>query len=132
MKAQRLGIVLTLANFALLLLLFAQAGFTTAKTTTTAILRTSALELIDTHGRVRAQLNIEADGEVVFRLRDTNGTIRVKLGAGGTGSGLLLLDETTEPAIHLIARRTGTTERPTTTSITLRRANSQPQVIKPE
>jgi len=132
MKSLRFGIVLAIFNFALLLLLVTQVGFTTAQTATTAILKTSALELVDNHGRVRAQLKVEADGEVVFRLRDTNGTIRVKLGAGDTGSGLLLLDETTEPAIHMIARRTGTAERPTTTSITLQGANRQPRVIKPE
>lgn len=131
MKLLRFGILLTLFNLALLLLLVTEAGFTTAQTTTTAVLKTSALELVDDHGRVRAQLKVEADGEVVFRLRDTNGTIRVKLGAGNTGSGLLLLDETTEPAIHMIARRAGTIEHPTTTSITLLGANGQPRVIKP-
>jgi len=131
MKSLRFDIVLTILNFALLLLLVTQAGFTTAQTATTTILKTSALELVDNHGRVRAQLKVEADGEVVFRLRDANGTIRVKLGAGDTGSGLLLLDETTEPAIHMIARRSATAERPTTTSITLRDAHNQPRVIKP-
>ncbi len=34
-------------------------------------------------------------------------------------SGLVWADEATEPAIHMIARRTGTSERPITTSITL-------------
>jgi len=131
MKSQRLGILLTLFNLVLILLLVTQAGFTTTPTATSAITKTNLLELVDNRGLVRAQLKVESDGEVVFRLRDTNGTIRVKLGAGDTGSGLLLLDETTEPAIHMIARRAGTTERPTTTSITLQGANSQPRVIKP-
>lgn len=131
MKSLRLGIGLTLFNLALLLLLVIQAEFTTAQTSTTAMLKTSALELVDEHGRVRAQLKVEADGEVVFRLRDAKGTIRVKLGADDTGSGLVLLDEETEPAIHMIARRTGTAERPMTTSITLQGANRQPCVIKP-
>lgn len=66
-------------------------------------LRAKAIELVDQHGRVRAQLNVESDGEAVFRLRDSKGEIRVKLGAGERGSGLLLLDGSTEPAIHLLA-----------------------------
>jgi len=132
MKSQRLGIALTLFNFALLLLLMAQTGFTTTQSSIATIIKTNLLELVDEHGLVRAQLKVEPDGEVVFRLRDTKGTIRVKLGAGDTGSGLVLLDEKTEPAIHMIARRAGTTERPTTTSITLQGANSRQRVIKPE
>jgi hypothetical protein len=38
----------------------------------------------------------------------------MKLGAGEGGSGLLLADEATEPAIHIIARQTGTSERSNT------------------
>ncbi len=132
MKSLRLGTLLTLFNLALLLLLVTETGFTTAQTATSASIKTNLLELVDNHGLVRAQLKVEPDGEVVFRLRDAKGTIRVKLGAGDTGSGLVLLDEETEPAIHMIARRNGTSERPTTTSITLRSARGQPHVIKPE
>lgn len=132
MKSLRLGTLLTLFNLALLLLLVTETGFTTAQTATSASIKTNLLELVDNHGLVRAQLKVEPDGEVVFRLRDAKGTIRVKLGAGDTGSGLVLLDEETEPAIHMIARRNGTSERPTTTSITLRGARGQPHVIKPE
>jgi hypothetical protein len=62
----------------------------------------------DARGQVRSRINMEEDGEVVFRLRDRNGTIRVKLGAGEGGSGFVLLDETTEPAVHMVARRVGT------------------------
>jgi hypothetical protein len=90
-----------------------------------APLRTRALELVDDRGVVRSRLDVETSGEVVFRLMDPNGTIRVKLGAGEDGSGLLLLDETTEPAVHLIARRTATKERPNTTRITVNSAAGQ-------
>jgi hypothetical protein len=45
------------------------------------ILRTRAIELADARGQVRAQLDVEPDGEVVFRLRDARDTIGVKLGA---------------------------------------------------
>ena len=132
MKSLRVGTVLTLFNLALLLLLVTEAGFTTAQTAISASIRTNLLEVVDKHGLVRAQLKVEPDGEVVFRLRDAQGTIGVKLGAGATGSGLVLLDEETEPAIQMIARRNGTNERPTTTSITLQGARGQPRVIKPE
>jgi len=94
------------------------------------ILRGRALEIVDEDGKVRSRLNVESDGEVVFRMADRNGTIRVKLGAGEGGSGLLLADEVTEPAVHIIARRTGTEARPATTSLTLR-AGSRQHVIRP-
>ena len=95
------------------------------------VLRGRALELVDEAGQVRSRINAEPDGEVVLRLIDRNGTIRVKLGAGERGSGLLLLDEATEPAVHVIARRTGTPERPTTTSVTLRGSDGEQRVIRP-
>ena len=130
MKIQRLAIALAAINFVLLLLTVAQSGRTTAQTGT-PILRGRALELVDDRGQVRSRLNVEPTGEVVLRLFDKNGTIRVKLGAGEDGAGLMLADEATEPAIHLIARRTGTAERPTTTSITLRGTDGQQRVIRP-
>lgn len=69
-----------------------------------ATLRANVIELVDGGGKVRAQLKVEDDGEAVFRLRDSNGDIRVKLGAGREGSGLLLLDGSTEPGVHLLAK----------------------------
>jgi hypothetical protein len=73
-----------------------------------AVLRAQVIELVDGGGLVRAQLKVEPDGEVVFRLRDKNGTVRVKLGAGVDGSGLLLANEKTEPGVHILATRTRT------------------------
>jgi hypothetical protein len=72
------------------------------------VLRAQAIELVDARGRVRAQLNVESNGAVVFRLRDSSGTIRVKLGADDEGSGLLLANETTEPGVHLLATKSRT------------------------
>jgi len=54
-----------------------------------------------------------------------------RLGAGESGSGLLLADETTEPGIHMVARRAGTKERPNTTRIALTGADGKPRVIEP-
>jgi hypothetical protein len=88
-----------------------------------AVLRGKAIELLDRRGRVRAQLNVSPDGEVIFRLRDENGTIRAKFGADETGSGLLLLDDRTEPGVHMLAKRTGT-------SVTLQRGD-QRRVLTP-
>ncbi len=74
---------------------------------TEPVLRGRALELVDDHGQVRARLNVEQSGEVVFRLLDRRGTIRVKLGAGEDGSGLLLANDATEPGVHLLAKADG-------------------------
>jgi len=67
--------------------------------------RARALELVDERGTVRGQWTVESGGEVVLRLRDEQGAIRVKLGASAGGSGLVLLDETTAPGVQVIARR---------------------------
>jgi hypothetical protein len=87
------------------------------------VLRAEAIELVDQRGRVRAQLNVESSGEVVLRLRDSTGTIRVKLGASDDGSGLLLANEATEPGIHMLATRGRT-------SLTVQRGERR-QVINP-
>jgi hypothetical protein len=70
-----------------------------------AVLRAQQIELVDGNGLVRANLKVERDGQVVFRLMDDRGTIRVKLGADENGSGLLLANESTEPGVHLLATR---------------------------
>jgi hypothetical protein len=68
-----------------------------------SVLRARTIELVDGRGQVRAQLKVERNREVVFRMRDQDGAIRVKLGAGRTGSGLLLANEATEPGVHALA-----------------------------
>lgn len=118
--------------FALNLLVLALVGAQAAPDRAPAeILRGRALELTDERGQIRVKLDVDEAGEVVLRLIDQNGTIRVKLGAAEHGSALLLIDETTEPGVHLIARRAPTSSRPNTTSITLRGADAQPRVIRP-
>ncbi len=98
---------------------------------TPAIVRAQAIELVNERGQVRSRLNVEPSGEVVFRLFDKDGTIRVKLGASEDGSGLLLLDETTEPAVHLLARSASTSAKLNTTRIVLKSGKGEPRVIKP-
>jgi hypothetical protein len=89
-----------------------------------AVVRARAIELVDAAGRVRAQLNVESSGEAVLRLRDAAGEVRVKLGASGDGSGLLLLDGATEPGIHMLAKRSGT-------SLTLTDRSGKRRVVTP-
>lgn len=72
------------------------------------VLRARMFEVVDARGVRRASLKVERNGAVLFRLFDEAGTIRVKLGAGRDGSGLLLADETTEPGVHLLATGHGT------------------------
>ena len=130
MRIHRLALAFLAINLVLLSLAFT-AGRSSAAQGTAPVLRARTLELVDAQGRVRSRLNVESGGEVVFRLFDQTGTIRVKLGAGKDGSGLMLADETTEPGIHILARREGISGRPKTTSITLTGAEGQQRVITP-
>jgi hypothetical protein len=125
----RVAVLVTAANFVLLLVLLTERPASAQRDST--ILRGRSLELVDESGRVRGQFNVEASGEAVFRLRDSTGTIRVKLSAGDGGSGLLLIDETTEPAVQMIARRSASSTQPTTTSINLTGASGQRRTIAP-
>jgi hypothetical protein len=129
MSVQRFALGLTVVNLVLLSLILPQA-LSSSGQPVSSVLRARVIELVDADGRVRSRLNVERDGEVVFRLLDQKGTIRVKLGAGEHGSGLVLLDETTEPGVHLLARRQATGTRPGTTGLTLR-AGAQTRSIKP-
>jgi hypothetical protein len=130
MKMQRFVVALLVMNLVLLALLFTRQRASAAQAIE-PVLRARTLELVDARGRVRSRLNVEPDGEVVFRLFDQTGTIRVKLGAGEGGSGLVLNDETTEPGVHIVARRAPVAERKTT-SITLTGAGERQRVITPE
>jgi hypothetical protein len=123
MKIQLLAIALAVINLVLLLFVLTQAESTTAQSVA-PVLRAQAIELVDDQGQVRAQLNVESNGEAVFRLRDATGAIRVKLGAAEDGSGLLLADETTEPGVHILVKPTGAT-------LTLTGKDGQQQVLKP-
>jgi hypothetical protein len=123
MKMPKLMMGLTAINLVLLLVTVAQAKSTPAPEVL-PIVRTQAFELVDQNGQVRSRLNVETDGTVVFRLLDEEGTIRVKLGADKKGSGLVLLDETTEPGVHIVAREKSG-------GIKLRGINGRQRVIEP-
>lgn len=143
MTAQRLALALTAANLIILVVSLGKVVPSTAQAVGTSVeqdspsrgqavvpvLRGRALELLDDRGQVRSRINVEPDGEVVLRLLDRNGTIRVKLGASEKGSGLVLLDKATEPGVHIKAGRNA--EGVSTTSLTLRGTGGQERVIKP-
>jgi hypothetical protein len=107
MRIQRIIVGLTAANLALFIGTLLQAGPTSAQAAADPVLRGRGLELVDEHGRSRASIRVESGGEVVFRLTDQKGTIRVKLGAGEDGSGLLLNNDATEPGVHILAKSDG-------------------------
>src|SRR5882724_11152188 len=110
MALVRVAVALTAVNLAILL-----AGLTQARPSSAQadveVLRGRALELVDGRGQMRARLNVESNGEVVLRLLDQEGTIRVKIGAAKDGSGLLLANDATEPGIHLLAGARGSSVR---------------------
>jgi hypothetical protein len=56
-------------------------------------------------------MTIEESGQVVLRMLDETGTIRVKIGADTDGSGLVLLNDATEPGIQMLAQRDETVIR---------------------
>jgi hypothetical protein len=130
MRMQRLALGLLVVNLVFMALVFTRQRASAAQAIN-PVLRARTLELVDAQGRVRSRLNVESSGEVVFRLFDQTGTIRVKLGAGESGSGLVLNDETTEPGVHIVARRAPIPGRPKTTSITLTGADGRERVITP-
>jgi hypothetical protein len=88
------------------------------------VLSAQLIELVDANGVTRAQFKIEDGGEAVFRMRDQQGNIRVKLGAAADGSGFALMDDQTEPAVHILAKNTGTT-------LTLAQKEKEKRVIAP-
>lgn len=106
MKYQRVAIVLSVLNALLLIFVVAQVR-SEAQRDVAPVLRAKAIQLVDDGGKIRAQLDIEKTGEVVFRLRDEQGTIRTKLGAGRDGSGLSLMDDRTEATVQIRANKDG-------------------------
>jgi hypothetical protein len=123
MNMNRLAVALTAVNLVLLIVLLVQSR-SIANQTVPEVLRVRSFELVDEAGRVRAQLNVEPSGEVVFRLRGEDESIRVKLGASAEGSGLVLIDDRTEPGVQILAQQDGT-------SLTLTDQSGAKQVIEP-
>ncbi|MEX1140640.1 MAG: hypothetical protein WEF53_14975 [Bacteroidota bacterium] len=105
MKSNRAVIAIVAVNLDVLMFVFAEKG---SALEYGSILRGRGLELADAGGQVRVRINMGSTGEVVMRLFDESGTIRVKMGASKDGSGLVLLNDSTEVGVHLLAKVTGT------------------------
>lgn len=103
MSSYHFASALALTNLVLLGMLAFGGDVTRAAPTAPQVLRAKLIELVDAKGTMRAQLKTEEDGTVVFRLRDKNGQIRVKLAADERGSALLLADDTAEVGVHILS-----------------------------
>jgi hypothetical protein len=117
MKANQLVFPLTVANAALLIFSLARPHPTAAQGIA-QVLRVRALELVDDHGRVRAEIKIfppdpkvkMPDGTtgypetVLLRLIDSKGRPNVKIAATEDGSGVSLGGESNPTNIQLLAR----------------------------
>ena len=103
MKTQNIPTLMLLLNLSLLLLVAAQRNDQQAFDKITV----KEFELVGDDGQRRANIKVESNGEVVFRMMDERGTIRVKVGASKDGSGLVLLNDSTEPGVHALAKKDG-------------------------
>lgn len=124
MTLQRITTALAVVNALTLVALLSQLNAVTAQNLPDDVVRARTWELVDGRGQIRASMEIAPEGDVVLRLRDRTGTIRVKLSAGETGSGLLLLDNTTEPGVQLGAGASGS-------SLKLTNRDGRQNVIQP-
>ena len=118
MKVQRLLVVLTVLNLALLVFVAAQMhvsigphGIRVWTNADNTVLRGRGLEIIDDVGRTRASIKLhEADPvtafpeTVVLRLVDPNGRPSVKLATSERGGGLALVSEVQETYVQLSGR----------------------------
>ena len=106
MKTQRFSLVLTLFNVGVLVVILFFAAKPHAESFDKISVR--EFELLDKDGKKRSSIKVEDSGEMVFRMMDNTGTIRIKLGASQEGSGFVLLDDQTNPGIHALAQKKGT------------------------
>jgi hypothetical protein len=68
------------------------------------VLEASGFDLMNDEGTVVAQLYVGEDGTGQIRLRDASGEVRVKIGAGPEGAGLILFDAQGDPVPGVWAR----------------------------
>jgi hypothetical protein len=75
------------------------------------VVRAKLIELVNDNGDVVGQLYLGEGGSGQIRLRNGSGEVRVKLGPSndGTGAGLIMMDQSTEPAVILRAEADGGT-----------------------
>lgn len=123
MKPNMVVVIFTLFSLSIMINIVAQTTQKDVQSIAPSV-RARSIELVDAKGQTRASLLVETNGETVFRLKDSDGTIRVKLGASKDGSGFVLLDDATNVGVHVLAQSTGT-------SLTLINKNGQKKTINP-
>ena len=136
MKTQRTLAAITIINLVLLAYQAVELGTADAQTEV-SVLRGTGIEIVDDHGRLRAQLTIAPANEsvkmpngtsypetVIFRLMTADGKPRVKITTSADGSGLLLLGDidTTHTILKAESRET---------SLKLRNNEETEQIVKP-
>jgi len=132
---QRIAIVLTVINLALMIFLLAQlrpAYSQQQQQNSSQVLRGRSLEIVDSLGKVRASIKIEPpvtmNGKlypqtVILRLIDTRGGPLVKLAAAENGGGLNL-DDGSDGGVQLIANDDGS-------FVKVKNRNGKEQIMKP-
>ena len=140
MKMQRLLIVLTLANLALLILTLALAATRPAVAqdarAVAPVLRSRALEIVDERGRVRASLSVlpagtSARGDrypetVLLRLITERGRPSVKISTSEEAAGLSLAGPSNTKDTYVILEAKGTAS-----SLKLKNEDGREQVVRP-
>jgi hypothetical protein len=135
MRTQRLLIVLTLVNLALLMFTLAQMHPAAAQDIA-PVLRGRALQIVDDHGRVRASIHVlpastQKNGErsfetVLLRLITEKGRPSVKIGASEESAGLALVGPSNTKTTYVQLGAKGTVS-----SLTLKNEDGREQIIKP-
>ena len=135
MKTQRLLIVLTLVNLALLVFTLAQIRPAVAEGGP-PVLRGRALEIVDERGRVRASLSVlpaktQPNGEtyaetVLLRLITERGRPSVKIGASEEAAGVSFAGPSGTKDTYVILEAKGTA-----TSLRLKNEDGREQIFKP-
>ena len=138
MKTLQLLVALTLANAALPMYSLTQRHRAAAEDVA-PVLRGCALELVDNHGRVRAEIKVSPaqptlkmpDGTtgypetVLLRLINSKGAPNIKIAATEDGSALSFGGESNPTHVQVLARGANT-------SLKLVNQDGRQQVIKPE
>jgi hypothetical protein len=135
MRTQRLLVLLTLVNLALMVFTLVQARPALAADVP-EVLRGRALEIVDPHGRVRASISVmpagtSAHGDrypetVLLRLITERGRPSVKISASEEASGVSLAGPSGTSHTYVILEAKGTTS-----ALTLKNEDGREQTIKP-
>ncbi len=135
MKTQRLLVVLTLLNLALLLFTLPQVRPAAAESAP-QVLRGRALEIVDERGRLRASLNVlpgstQPNGEVsaetvLLRLITERGRPSVKIGASEQAAGISLAGPTGTRDTYVILEAKGSES-----GLKLRNEDGREQIVRP-